>query len=332
VKRNEIKIESPKWFREMHKDTPIEQLEYLIDLANKIQAEGYIPVMADLIVGFWKNEVNSNGKSFDYNSQDLFRGFYERVTEMKLLEEYPPENFLEKQKEYFENVFAQTNQLVEFYQKHVRLFSSYDRERLMIDEYKKQSPASQNVSDHELKMRLDAERFLPQREVYFKSPFYQEFGFLERDYHYEIFRWCQNTIATIKSSFKNDKLFQSVHDTELYAPYFSLGKIEELHKLVDGRQFHEMPALEFFHTINLISRSKKFKIQGDEKKRVMYLIYCLAQQIKDKTKSANWEREVLKRLGLDSPSNYNKHKTDIAGDGESPENQDFCKKINEILS
>ncbi|MDR0437333.1 MAG: hypothetical protein LBH22_03400, partial [Bacteroidales bacterium] len=201
--------------------------------------------MLDDVIAQWTKEVNTNGKEFNFDSQDCFRSIYEEITKEKLVEEYPPEDFLEARKEHIAFLLESATDVIEFYQKHKELFSGYDREKLMIDTYRKRNLVYKDYSDNDLKIELYKYTELLPKDIYYESPFYRDYGFLLLDYHFQIYMWCRQTITTIKNNFKDERQYQTVLQTESYAPYFTLTQIEELHKFIDGRQFLEMSVMEF---------------------------------------------------------------------------------------
>lgn len=282
-------------------------------------------------VEFWIREINTEGSDFNFDSQDIYRSAYEDcVTKWKLIEEYPPEVFSDLRVELIKDISDTATKIIELYEKHKNLFRQYDREKLMLDTYKKRNPHYSNCPDVALKSILGLEMEIPSRDKYYKSTFYDQYGFLLNDYHFEICVFCKYLLNEIKSNFKEVEPYKTFIENSDLAPYFSMGLIYEVYKYCNGEQFERLSELDFYKSINLLSLYPNLKIAKLENKRAYYILHKFMNCIKDKEVQNYWINEILHNLNRDYDNYHSKYRDVVSGNA-TEDDKVFADDIDKIF-
>ena len=282
-------------------------------------------------VEFWIREINTEGSDFNFDSQDIYRSAYEDcVTKWKLIEEYPPEVFSDLRVELTKGISDSASKIVELYEKHKNLFRQYDREKLMLDTYKKRNPHYSNCPDVALKAILGLEMEILSRDKYYKSTFYKQYGFLLNDYHFELCVFCRYLLNEIKSNFKEVEPYKTFIENADLAPYFSMDLIYKVYKYCNGGQFEKLSELDFYKSINLLSLYPNLKIAKSENKRAYYVLHKFMNCIRDKEVQNYWINEILHHLGRDYDNYHSKYRDVVSGNA-TEDDKVFADDIDKIF-
>lgn len=111
-------------------------------------------------------------------------------------------------------------------------------------------------------------------------------------------------------------------------PFFPMDLIRSIYNLCNGKQFEEVPELEFYKFLNL-QKISPLKIMKGEKARVCFLIYLLAESWRA-LQRAEWKKNILNRLGISKEIYHSKYK-DPVSDLPSRANQEFAEALKEIF-
>jgi hypothetical protein len=279
------------------------------------------------VENYWIKELNTEGTDFDFDSQDCFRAAYERcIIEWKLIEEYPPEVLGAERIDILTGLKETASELVKLYEKHKKFFRQYNREQLMLDTYRSRHPEYYSETNVMLKNYLGIDMEMPSREDYYKSPFYNQYGFLLNDYHFEIYVFCKYLLNEINNDFKNNIKFKSFIENSDYAPYFPMGLVYDVYKLCNENQFVKQTELEFYKSINLLGVLSNLEIVGSEIGRAYYVLHKFTNCIKDKEVRLYWINVILHRMGKDYEDNYLKrYRNVVSGD------KLFVKEVDDIF-
>jgi len=282
----------------------------------------------------WIKELNSEGATFNFNAQDAYRKAYEDcITKWRLMEVYPPEVLNELRIEQLDDIRITANEIVRLYEKHNDSFINYNRVELMYNTFKKRNPFYKSVPIESLKMVLGYFMDLPQQDVYYKSTFYEQYGFLLNDYHFEINMFCKYILSEIKDNFRQNNKFKNFIDNSDYAPYFPMGLVYDVYKLCNENQFKKQTELEFYKSINLLDLHSDLEIVGSEIGRVYYVLHKFTNCIKDKEVRIYWINVILHRLGKDYENNYLKRYREIVSKNVNEKSGDklFVEKVDKIF-
>jgi len=280
---------------------------------------------------YWIKELNTEGTDFNYDSQDVFRTGYEKcITEWKIIEEYPPEVLSDERIEILNDLREVAIEIIELYEKHKNFFRQYKREELMLNTYKTRHPHYNALSNLELKIILGIELEIPSRDQYYKSTFYDQYGFLLNDYHFEIYVFSKYLFNEIKDNFKETEKYKTFIENSDLAPYFSMGLVYSIYKLSDGILFESLSELEFYKSINLLELYSPLKIEKSAIKRAYYVLHKFSNCIKNKELKNYWINVILHRLGKDE-SNYSSRYRDVVSDNATDDDTLFANNVDEIF-
>ena len=280
---------------------------------------------------YWIKELNTEGTDFNYDSQDVFRTGYEKcITEWKIIEEYPPEVLSDERIEILNDLREVAIEIIELYEKHKNFFRQYKREELMLNTYKTRHPHYNALSNLELKIILGIELEIPSRDQYYKSTFYDQYGFLLNDYHFEIYVFSKYLFNEIKDNFKETEKYKTFIENSDLAPYFPMGLVYSVYKLSDGILFESLSELEFYKSINLLELYSPLKIEKSAIKRAYYVLHKFSNCIKNKELKNYWINVILHRLGKDE-SNYLSRYRDVVSDNATDDDTLFANNVDEIF-
>ena len=280
---------------------------------------------------YWIKELNTEGTDFNYDSQDVFRTGYEKcITEWKIIEEYPPEVLSDERIEILNDLREVAIEIIELYEKHKNFFRQYKREELMLNTYKSRHPHYNALSNLELKIILGIELEIPSRDQYYKSTFYDQYGFLLNDYHFEIYVFSKYLFNEIKDNFKETEKYKTFIENSDLAPYFPMGLVYSVYKLSDGILFESLSELEFYKSINLLELYSPLKIEKSAIKRAYYVLHKFSNCIKNKELKNYWINVILHRLGKDE-SNYSSRYRDVVSDNATDDDTLFANNVDEIF-
>ena len=127
----------------------------------------------------WKEEINSNGASFDYDSQDIYRHLFEdMLLKLEIIEKISPETDKNERKELLVDLKKSVEKNINIYYKYNEFFKDLPRKKLMIDEFNKRILKKNNLNDEEINYRLNLIKVQYTRKKYFDSDLYNNIGFL----------------------------------------------------------------------------------------------------------------------------------------------------------
>jgi hypothetical protein len=103
----------------------------------------------------WKKEINTNGDSFDYDSQDIYRHILEQILlRFEIVEKISPETNKKERKVLLKDLKVAIKKNTELYIKYINFFEDLPRERLRLNEFNKQKLPENNYTLNK-KLKLD---------------------------------------------------------------------------------------------------------------------------------------------------------------------------------
>ena len=246
--------------------------------------------MLTQINNMWRIEINSNGRKFDFDSQDIYQTIYNNIIEYNFIEKYD-DNSEENEKKKFEEALIKTlKDNILIYEENELFFNELDRNKLLLDTYR--SIYKSNLSDFDLYIELIKFIEPQQRENYLKSDFYKSIGFVEFNYHQFIYRYSLKLLDDLKSNFKNFNEFEKDYLKAQTINYFSMELIGHIHKNYINVIFENVSEIEFYKFINIQNTVVRIKIKDDQLNNFYYLIHKFDQKIEDN----NWLDFILDEL------------------------------------
>ena len=298
---------------------------------DKDVVQSMLLFILDDIKDYWIKEINTEGSNFNFDSQDVFRIAYEEcITKWKLIEEYPPETLSDERVEILKDIKETATEIVGLYEKHKNLFRQYNREDLMLNTYKAKNPNYGTIPNQELKTILGYEMEIPSRDHYYKSTFYNQFGFILNDYHFEINVFCKYLLLEIKNNFKETEKYKTLIENSDLAPYFSMGLVYEAYKFSNGILFESLSELDFYKSINLLQIDSHLNIVKSEIKRAYYVLHNFSNCIENKEVRNYWISTILQRLKKDESNYFSKYRTVVSENATKDDNR-FARDVDQIF-
>ena len=120
---------------------------------------------------------------------------------------------------------------------------------------------------------------------------------------------------------------QSTNDTA--TPYFDMALVSAIYGVCNCEQFEDIPELEFYNNLNLLSSSDRLRIRPKEKARVCYLVYLLGERL-SKDQREEWKDAILRQLDIETYYYKSKYKEPVS-DFPSDSNRKFAKEMEKIF-
>lgn len=95
-------------------------------------------------------------------------------------------------------------------------------------------------------------------------------------------------------------------------------------------QFEYLSGSDFVNFLNLKPTVQPATVRPKEKLRVCYMVFSVSLTIRPRERGRLWAEEFLKRCGI-SKSYYDKHRSDVCGEGATQENRDYRKAIDNAI-
>lgn len=281
----------------------------------------------DTILNYWDIEINSRGNKFNYEHQQVYR------QTLHVLNHNNYKGLLdngneEVKKEFFHDLAITLCLIIIKYETEKELFNKLDRKTLQVNEFRLWLKS--DLSDNELSVELFMRSKVLNRQEYFESTFYNEIGFLDFDYHKEIYVYAKYLLSDVQDEFDNYKQYYQTNIFVNYKPIIDLVLIGQIHKVSNSVIFEEICPFEFYKELNFLSVTNNIKLRKGQNNIFYYIIYLLYSSIEDKRIKEKWMYFVLKKFDL-SYTTYTKKYKEIKGDNVSYEAKAFYKEINTLL-
>lgn len=291
------------------------------DLANLAYAMANISIQ-------WKEEINSDSMSFDHDSQDCYKTFYEKfASQITVIEKYPPEEFNNLRNNIIAGLKTLSKSLMTLYETNKRFFRTLRRKDLMFKIYRKDHPFLHNATDEQLEVYLLPYTEPVDQDSYYQSAFYNSYGFLLNDYHFEIYILCKYFLNVNYSNTQEHNEFRSFIEQAQSAPYFPMGLIYDIYVLANDKQFEKTTELQFYLSINLMNIVPKLRIKKGENKRAFYILHKLSTLIGNLENKNYWLSKILNQLNIDEKSYQSKYR-EVKGSNALEDDQKFAEKID----
>lgn len=151
-------------------------------MSNTVDSNfGKLILMTELATYHWIKEVNSQGSTFDYNSQDIFREHLKLAHSFNYKESIDLHEKSDFRNLVFDVFPEKLEDNIKIYENYKNFFDGFDRNKLMLETYRKVKKSS--LTDSELNLEISSIVELMERDDYYKSDFYKDFGFLSINFH-----------------------------------------------------------------------------------------------------------------------------------------------------
>lgn len=269
-------------------------------------------LMTDTIIVMWEEELNTSGNSFDFDSQDIYRQHMDNVLMYDFKDKVESAKDTEERMEILSIVRENLETIIKVYERNSDFFTNLDRDGLRLKKYREKTKSS--LSDNDLTFQLYRETELPERKAYFESDFYNEIGFLNYDYHQEIYNHSKRLLKDVKSKFEDFEMYDSDYLFINDKPVFSMGLICKLHNILNNQFIEDISEYDFYREINILHTVNKIKIKEDFLYTFFYVIHCLHNSIENKSLKKKWLDQILKEFKFKRKTFDSKYRHIIGND------------------
>ena len=103
-----------------------------------------------------------------------------------------------------------------------------------------------------------------------------------------------------------------------------------IYEVCNDCQFEFASGSDFVNFMNLKPTSHPVAVRPKEILRVFYMVFSVSQTIRPRERGRLWAEEFLKRCGI-SKSYYDKHRSDVCGNGTTKENREYRKSVDKAI-
>ncbi|MEC4117702.1 hypothetical protein VSP20_12090 [Myroides phaeus] len=266
----------------------------------------------DFTVKLWLEEINTDGKTFDFDSQDVYKEYVERLLAFHFKDKIEGNKKEDIRIEILGYLKSSLKKLRQLYEQNSTFFIELDREALRLKKFREHT--SSVLTDIDLTIDLYKYTELPQRAEYFKSDFYKNVGFLNYNYHQEIYNISKRLLKDIESDFKDYEIYDNDYLFINDKPIFSMGLISKLHSVVNNQFIEDISEYDFYREINILHTVNKIKIKEDFLYTFLYVIHCLHNKITNKGLKKKWLSQILKEFNIKKTTYDSKYRHIVSND------------------
>ncbi|SHM20843.1 hypothetical protein [Myroides odoratimimus] len=263
-------------------------------------------LMTDNTIVMWEKELNTSGNSFNFDSQDIYRQYMINILMYDFKDKVESAKGTEERIEILSIVRENLETIIKMYERNSDFFTNLDRDGLRLKKYREKTKS--NLSDNDLTFQMYRETELPERKAYFESDFYKEIGFLNYDYHQEIYNHSKRLLKDVKSKFEDYEMYDNDYLFINDKPIFSMGLISKLHSIVNNQFIEDISEYDFYREINILHTVNKIKIKEDFLYTFFYVIHCLHNNIENKSLKKKWFAQILKEFKIKKATYDSKYK------------------------
>ncbi|MEC4028659.1 hypothetical protein [Myroides odoratimimus] len=266
----------------------------------------------DFSIKQWLNELNTDGKAFDFDSQDAYKEYVATLLVFNFKDKIEGNKKEDQRLEILSYLKSSLKELIKIYEQNSTFFIELDREALRLKKFREHT--SSVLTDIDLTIDLYKYTELPQRAEYFKSDFYKNVGFLNYNYHQEIYNISKRLLKDIESDFKDYEMYDNDYLFINDKPIFSMGLITKLHSVVNNQFIEDISEYDFYREINILHTVNKIKITEDFLYTFMYVIHCLHNSMGNKSLKKKWLNQILKEFKIKRTTYDSKYRHIISKD------------------
>lgn len=276
----------------------------------------------------WRDEINSSGRKFDFDSQDCYMTLMEQITQYNFKDVFEENKNSEFRKEQVSTLKLKLEHVTSLFEKQFDFFKDLDRESLRLKEYRKRTKST--LEDSELMLELYAKIELPQRNQYFNSNFYKEVGFLASDFHNEIYMYAKILLKHINENFKNYTQYDENYNFTNDKPFFPMRLISDIHAISNDLLFENIFDFDFYKEINYLHTTNKIRILKDQNNCFYYLIHLLSETIENQSLKEKWMIFIMKDQNIDLATYKSKYRY-IVGADRGKKAKEYGEQLYEVF-
>ena len=280
------------------------------------------------INNLWIQEINSKGDSFDYDTQDKYQHILKQIfLNSELVEKINPEIEKGDRKILLEDLIIATNKNLELYQEYISLFKNLPREKILLKTFRERRYSKIVIDDNSLINKFIKIKESQPRPTYYDSELYKEIGFLEHNFHEEIYHFAINIRDQINNNFEvynsYDPNYLNIHN-EIF---FNMGIVYHIYINYNNIVFNEITELEFYKSLNL--QNTIFYLKPKDNQKFLYIIFKLYNLL-DENIREKWLKGILKEIKISREYYQSKYKAVTWKNSTEPQKK-FAKDIETLF-
>lgn len=280
------------------------------------------------INNLWIQEINSKGDSFDYDAQDKYQHILKQIfLNFELVEKINPETEKGDRIMLLEDLLIATNKNLELYQEYISLFKNLPREEILVKTFRERRYSKIVIDDNSLTNKFIKIKESQPRPTYYDSELYKEIGFLEHNFHEEIYHFTINIRDQINNNFEAynsyDPNYLNIHN-EIF---FNMGIAYHIYSNYNNIVFNEITELEFYKSLNLQNTISYLKPRDNQK--FLYIIFKLYNLL-DENIREKWLKGILKEIKISREYYQSKYKAVTWKNSTEPQKK-FAKDIETLF-
>jgi len=278
----------------------------------------------------WTQEVNSDGDCFDFDSQDIYRHCLEQILiPSEILEKLNQETEKYERKFLLENLQKSVKHNIFIFEKYKSIIEKLPRNLLQLNEFRKRYYPNSTKNDELLTENLIYKKEIQNREKYFKSDLYKNIGFLEHNFHEEIYSFSCYLDDLIGKNFRDFKKYDPNYFEVYNMIFFNMGIVHHIHANFCNEVFDEISEEKFYKVLNLQNTLPYLKIKNIEK--FLYLIFRLNKILK-KEFQEQWLNGILKEIKITKKYYYKKNKAIVWGKSPKDDYKRFFEVVDHLFN
>lgn len=274
---------------------------------------------------FWKEEIKTDELTFNYDSQDIYKSSLEEIF-MKMNGDFDCD---EDEKPILHILIWQIRNVISLYEKNKSFFDSLNREWLVMRSFRK-NYARLEIPDDSLRTIYEGYRELSTKSEYYSTNFFNDIGFLEINFHREIYFASKILLKYFKEGStgyvlpKNDLLYANNQ------PLFPMKLIGDLHPLINDNVIEAISDFDFFREINYMHSFTKTKVKKGQWNLFYYIIHKLDETISDSKSKELWLKNIFKDFDI-KENTYNSKYRYVVSRNASEKYEDIVEEINRVF-
>lgn len=271
----------------------------------------------------WIEEIDTTGKSFDYNSQDIYKEnlnfLYNSDFEKKI-------NF-DENNDKIQNLKTVLEECIITYNKYKNIYNGLDRKQIAIDKYRELIAYNTGINDNDLFYRLIYQVEIQDRKNYYTSSFYNDVGFLLENYHEKIFYFCTSLLKDLLDNFNHYYKYNKNYIYNNDIPFFSMKMVGDIYEEFSDI-FEKISELDFYRELQFFNIIPKIKDLEGYKYKYFYLIHKLSCILPKKKKL--WLNSFLKEHQIEESIFKSKYRFIVSKDSTT-DGKEFAEKVDNFF-
>jgi hypothetical protein len=305
----------------------------LSDLDDYVDQELYVLTLSYSYINLgFTNEINSKGGNFDYKSQESYQGHYDGPLLKFRLKEIITQkiDISNRRKVIVEELHYHLQYNTFIYEQFNSFFESLDRNAIMVDKYRKKFNKGANYTNKELEKELLFLTEIQDRDIYYKSNFFQEIGFLKLDYHKVIYENSKHLLMHLKDFFTGYEPIKSFYPKIYEETFVDMYAASYIFSQFNDIIFKNKSEYEFYRDINLKAVVSSTQILDNQANKMYFLLHNIEQHLITQSLKLQWRENMLQSLGIDKSTYKSKYRF-IVGSDSTIEDNSWAVKISSFI-